>query len=196
MQPIGPTMLAVQRLCLAFALFFLLGGPTPFGFATGNAQTPVAGDAPIFIPVDRITVAVFRDGEVAQHLIFILKLEVTDRAASGQVIEKMPRLTDAFMRDLHKLASSPQAAQDGLDVTLAKRRLLASSVRVLGPNILQRHFVIFAPRRGWTGKSATRAATGRASSWTTRSSASPTPSVSTCTRISAATFGRARRSST
>ena len=48
--------------------------------AVSPAPAPI--DAPIFISIDRITVAVFRDGEVAQHLTFILKLEVADRAAS------------------------------------------------------------------------------------------------------------------
>jgi flagellar basal body-associated protein FliL len=131
-------MIGLQRLAIFAALFFFLGGGfTPLGLAAGGSSTSAQNDAPIFIPVDRITVAVFRDGEVAQHLIFILKLEITDRNASNLVIEKMPRLTDAFMRDLHALASAPSAAQDGLDMVQAKRRLLASSVRVLGPNVVR-----------------------------------------------------------
>jgi hypothetical protein len=134
-------MIGLQRLAVLVALFYFLGGGfAPLGFAAGDSA-PASGSAqnsaPIFIPVDRITVAVFRDGEVAQHLIFILKLEISDRNASGVVIEKMPRLTDAFMRDLHTLASAPSAAQDGLDMVQAKRRLLASSVRVLGPNVVR-----------------------------------------------------------
>jgi hypothetical protein len=131
-------MIGLQRLAFLAALFYFLGGGfAPLGLAAGGSPAPAQGVAPIFIPVDRITVAVFRDGEVAQHLIFILKLEITDRNASGVVIEKMPRLTDAFMRDLHALASAPSAAQDGLDMVQAKRRLLASSVRVLGPNVVR-----------------------------------------------------------
>jgi hypothetical protein len=129
-------MSGVQRLLLVLAFFFLLGGGlTPSG--ASGPQAPAAGDAPIYISVDRITVAVFRDNEVAQHLIFILKLEVTDRAATSQVIDKMPRLTDAFMRDLHTMASAPQTARDGLDMALAKRRLLSTSIRVLGPDIVR-----------------------------------------------------------
>ena len=132
-------MTGLQRLLLLAALFFLFGGGfTPSSWsASGPAPATAQGEAPIFIPIDRITVAVFRDGEVAQHLIFILKLEVADRAASGLVIEKMPRLTDAFMRDLHALASAPNAATDGLDMALAKRRLMNTSIRVLGPDIVR-----------------------------------------------------------
>lgn len=131
-------MPGVQRLLLVLAFFFLLGGGlTPPGSAASGPQATAPSDAPIYISVDRITVAVFRDGEVAQHLIFILKLEVADRAATSQVIDKMPRLTDAFMRDLHTMASAPQAARDGLDMALAKRRLLSTSIRVLGPDIVR-----------------------------------------------------------
>jgi hypothetical protein len=132
-------MIGLQRLAVLVALFYFLGGGfAPLGLAAGgSAPASAQSNAPIFIPVDRITVAVFRDGEVTQHLIFILKLEISDRNASGVVIEKMPRLTDAFMRDLHTLASAPNAAQEGLDMVQAKRRLLASSVRVLGPNVVR-----------------------------------------------------------
>ncbi len=130
-------MTGLLRLLLLAAMFVLFGGglvPTSWS-ASGPAPAP--SDAPIFIPIDRITVAVFRDGEVAQHLTFILKLEVVDRNASGLVIEKMPRLTDAFMRDLHVLASAPNAATDGLDMALAKRRLMSTSVRILGPDVVR-----------------------------------------------------------
>lgn len=132
-------MTGLQRLLILTGLFFLFGGglvPASWS-ASGPAPASAPSDAPIFIPIDRITVAVFRDGEVAQHLTFMLKLEVVDRNASGIVIEKMPRLTDAFMRDLHVLASATNAATDGLDMALAKRKLMSTSVRILGPDIVR-----------------------------------------------------------
>lgn len=73
------------------------------------------------------------NGAVAKHLTIVLVLELADAQARDKAKELLPRLTDAFVNDLHRLASRPDAI-DGIDLALAKRHLLASGARVLGPD--------------------------------------------------------------
>jgi hypothetical protein len=44
----------------------------------------------------------------------------------------MPKLMDAYIRDLHILTSRPAAGDNGADPVVAKRYLLESSKRILG----------------------------------------------------------------
>lgn len=103
--------------------------------ASGKAPAPIASSegGPVFLRLERIVVPVFANGAVAKHLTIILVLELADAQARDKAKELLPRLTDAFVNDLHRLASRPDAI-DGIDMALAKRQLLASGTRVLGPD--------------------------------------------------------------
>src|SRR6185295_3813402 len=64
-------------------------------------------------------------------------LELADDGAITPVVEKMPRLRDAFIREWNALAARPDAADRGLDIEAGKRRMLVACDRVLGPGAVK-----------------------------------------------------------
>jgi flagellar basal body-associated protein FliL len=108
--------------------------------AVHAADTPPAlpgKDKPISIRLDPLTVSIQRNGVVERHLGFVVVLEVSDLGAQAAIEDKKPKLLDAFVLDLNALASLPTAADKGIDHDALKRRLKASSARILGPNFVK-----------------------------------------------------------
>jgi hypothetical protein len=118
----------MRRRALVLSTLALLS-PAP-AFALGNDS----GDPPkpIYLELDRIVVSVFKSGEVVSLVMLALKLELADDGAITPVVEKMPRLRDAFIREWNALAARPDAAEKGLDIEAGKRRMLVACDRVLG----------------------------------------------------------------
>ncbi len=122
----------MQRRHLLLALGVLAPALAPAGaLALGNDS----GDPPrpVFLDIDRITVSVLRGSEVVSHVMLALKLEIEPEGSLPLVLEKMPRLRDAFVRDWNALAARPNAAERGLDLEAGKQRMLAACERIVGP---------------------------------------------------------------
>ncbi len=109
---------------LFLAASALLARPT---YAADPA--PATGDDPgaeIFLP--RMLVPAIQNNQVKRHYALLIKLRLLRRADVDKVRAAMDRLQNAFVFDLNDVA-----AQGGnFDRELAKRRLTASAVRILG----------------------------------------------------------------
>lgn len=121
-------------LAAALAASCVFAAPAPAG-AVPHASANAAED--VYVRVPRIIVPVFRDGMVTKHQLFILVIELSDPAARAHVEQLLPRLTDRFLVDLNRLAMRRGASDEGIDVMLAKRRLLAASTRLVGPGAIR-----------------------------------------------------------
>jgi hypothetical protein len=88
-------------------------------------------EGPVYLRLERIMVPMIHGNDVEKLITFILVVEFSDAASREQAKTVMPRLMDAFRRDLHVLLSRPSSAEE-LDYNLFKRYLLASGKRVLG----------------------------------------------------------------
>ncbi|MGQ0662614.1 MAG: hypothetical protein ACT4P2_03300 [Pseudomonadota bacterium] len=92
----------------------------------------------LFIRMNPMVVPFLRpNGEVSRQMSFVFVLELADESVRDAAYQGMPRITDAFMRDLHVLAASPRAAERGIDFVRLKRRLLASALGILGPDVVR-----------------------------------------------------------
>ncbi len=112
----------------------LVAGP-----ALGADQGAPAGrdKQAIQVRLDPLVVSISRNGIVEKHVGFVIVLEVADTASQVKVQDQMPKLTDAFVIDINALASLPTAPDKGIDQEALKRRLTASSARVLGPDVVK-----------------------------------------------------------
>lgn len=122
-----------RRIFLATLLAVLaLGAPA-------HAQEPALPgvDKPISVRMDPLVVSLQRNGVVEKHVGFVVVLEVPSITAQTRVQDLMAKLTDAFVVDLNALASLPGAVDKGIDAEALRRRLLASSNRVLGPDVVR-----------------------------------------------------------
>lgn len=106
------------------------------GFAAEEAPIP-GKDKPIGVRLEPLVVSIQRNGVVEKHIGFVIVLDVADTAAQVKVQDMMPKLNDAFVTDINALANLPNAADNGIDQDALKRRLSASCVRVLGPDVVK-----------------------------------------------------------
>lgn len=87
---------------------------------------------PYYMQMQRIVVPQILDNSVQKLFTFMLVVEFADAEARERAMTVMPKLTDAFVRDLHVLTSRPAAGENGPDLTVTKKYLLRSSQRILG----------------------------------------------------------------
>lgn len=120
---------------LAALLLGITAGAAP-GVAAEEPALP-GKDKPIGVRLDPLVVSIQRNGVVEKHIGFVIVLDVADSAAQVKVQDMMPKLNDAFVTDINALANLPNAADSGIDPEALKRRLNASCVRVLGPDVVK-----------------------------------------------------------
>jgi len=118
---------------LTAAAFVCLGGGA-------QGQTVREGDLdgrPVFVPLDRIVVSVFRGKNVERHEMLLIKLELINTSAITPVDLAMPRLRDSFVRTWNRLGSRPDAADKGLDLEAGRRAMQAACDELVGPGLVK-----------------------------------------------------------
>ncbi|MBN9497487.1 MAG: hypothetical protein J0H39_12090 [Alphaproteobacteria bacterium] len=107
-------------LCAALVLGGAAHAEDPKGEGTG----PETGK---FV-LPRVIVAAIQGDRVLRHYALLMRLELATPADEAKIKDNLPRLQDAFILDLNEVASSG----DTFDQERAKRRMMASSTRILG----------------------------------------------------------------
>jgi flagellar basal body-associated protein FliL len=92
---------------------------------------------PFYMQLEGITVPKIQGNTVERLLTYILVVEFADAETRERAKLIMPRLMDAFVRDLHILSSRPGTAEEGVDLAVVKRYLIASGGRVMGPDAVK-----------------------------------------------------------
>lgn len=108
--------------------------------APAGAQAPREGDLdgkPVFFPLDRIVISVFRGKSVDRHEMLLLRLELVNTSAITPVELAMPRLRDAFVRIWSRLGARPDAADKGLDFEAGRRAMRAACDEIAGPGLVK-----------------------------------------------------------
>lgn len=90
-----------------------------------------------FVALSSLVVPVFRNGKVEGHIGWRFTIEASNPAAAQKIRDTLPRLTDAFVSELHSLAQRHVTAEGTLDGDLVKRRLLAASARLYGADVVR-----------------------------------------------------------
>jgi hypothetical protein len=112
------------RLLVLFAAL-ALGGVAHAEDAKGEgAHGPETGK---FV-LPRVIVAAIQGDKVLRHYALLMRLELATVADQEKIQANLPRLQNAFIFDLNEVASTGNT----FDQDRAKRRMLASSARILG----------------------------------------------------------------
>ena len=126
-------------LLFVFALILLFAGGGAFvyfreaGAATEPQAAIDAAPAPgIFVPLDTISLPVFRDGQVRRLIAFTIVVEVAPGQDHERVSAQIPRFEDAFIAELTMLLGLNWPGDMALDLNVAKQRLLERSRRIAG----------------------------------------------------------------
>ena len=108
------------------------GGPEAQGGEGGFFEDGVK-----FVELDLLTAPFVRGGKFVQYVVLVINLEVASNDAVDDVRAVMPRLRDAFITELHTIATMRNPDQKMLNMPRIKSRLLASANQVLGGNTVR-----------------------------------------------------------
>jgi len=132
----------MKKLILIVLVLLLLAGGGGGGYwwffmrGADEAAAPPPPEPAVFVEMEALTIPVIRGGAVAKYVLLQVALEVEDEEARQDVIDRMPRLKDAFLRDLHAyFASTP--LDSPLNVRTVKTRLKRVAGRIVGPEIVR-----------------------------------------------------------
>ena len=132
----------MKKAIILVVLLLVLGGGGYFGwqqmgetFADGGEESQGGfffDDEPRFVELDLLTAPFLRGGKFVQYVVLVVNLEVVNDDAVDEVRAVMPRLRDAFVSELHTLATMRNPEQKMLNIKRIKSRLLASAQKVMG----------------------------------------------------------------
>jgi len=142
--------LAVKKLIIAFAVVLMLSGASvsfmkfmklgPFASKEAEqASQPVAVKplaTPRFIDMEPLVVSIFDGDKLATNIQITLKLETLSDAHAAQIRGKLPRISDAFLRDLHSFIPRHFKNAERLDVGVLKDRLQMVGDKVMGKDVI------------------------------------------------------------
>ena len=136
----------MRTVMILMVVLLVLGGGGYFGWQQFTAASPepgapgVSGDLegqPRYVELDPLTAPFVRDGKFAQYVVLVVNLEVSDEDDVVKVREFLPRLRDAFVTELHTLATMRNPGQKVLNLVRVKSRLLANANDVLGEGVVR-----------------------------------------------------------
>ncbi len=113
-----------RLLFLCAALVFAPAAHAEDGHGTPGADAPTTGK---FV-LPRVIVAAIQGDRVLRHYALLMRLELATPADEAKIKDNLPRLQDAFILDLNEVASMGNT----FDQERAKKRMMASSTRILG----------------------------------------------------------------
>ena len=138
-------------MCAVIVLLGLGGGYC--GWRQFNDETPEVGaeeaelapDIPygnlegqhLFIELDPLTAPFVRDGRFAHYVVLVVNVEVVNKDDLDKVRGLLPRLRDAFVTELHTMATMRNPDQAMINIRRVKSRLLASADAVFGVGVVR-----------------------------------------------------------
>lgn len=142
----------MKKIVIAVAVVLMLAGATvsvlkflgigPFGdggddVVETEATGTTPGEAPNFVTMDVLVIPIFQGDTVAATVQIQLKLEAADVESASEIVRLLPRLGDAFLRDLYGFIPRHLRKEERLDVALIKDRLQMVGDKVAGPGVIK-----------------------------------------------------------
>ena len=139
-----------KKLVIAVAIMLMLAGGTisvlkwlgvgPFGDG-GAVETKATGttpgEPPSFVTMEVLVIPIFQGEKVAATVQIELKLEATDAESASEIARLLPRLSDAFLRDLYGFIPRHLRKEERLDIALIKDRLQMVGDKVAGSGVIK-----------------------------------------------------------
>ncbi len=141
----------MKKLILLFAMLLMLIGGTAgaLKFLELGSFKPEKGtiskkviqkqeiDTTIFIDMDPLAIPIFQGNKVAATIQILVKLETNSEDNAEIIRDRMPVITDAFVRDLHSFMPRLLKAKERVDVLIIKQRLKMVADKVAGKGLIQ-----------------------------------------------------------
>ncbi len=105
-------------------------------------------DGPIYVRMDPMTAPVYRKNRVRYYVFLTINLLMSDDEAKSRAYKLMPKLRDAFLRELHGDSILREDGPKGLDLYSLKKRLMSQARKVLGAKAVSDVLITNAIRGG------------------------------------------------
>lgn len=136
----------MRNLVIAFALLLMVAGTTvgilktlkigPFAEPPADAAKveekapPAVVEPPRFVDMEPLTINIFQADQVVASIQIQLKLETHGSKNEATLARMMPKLSDAFFKDLHGFLPRMLEKDEKIDVPALRRRLQSVADRV------------------------------------------------------------------
>jgi hypothetical protein len=132
---------------IIFAVLVMLGGGAisvmkwlqigPFELTGGElAEQQESQEPPRFIDMDQLTIPIFQGEKVVANFQIQLKLEALGEANESKLLRLLPRLSDAFWRDLYAFIPRLLRKERQIDAIVIKERLRLVGEKVVGKGVI------------------------------------------------------------
>lgn len=109
-----------------------------------DLPTPEIG----YVRMAPLNITVVKEGRPRYQMLYEIALELPNPENKDRAYALMPKLQDAFMRDLYQDPDGGDGAIDPADLDRLKKRLLKSSDQVLGAGLVSQVLIVRAARIG------------------------------------------------
>ena len=140
----------MKKLILLFLMLLMLIGGTagslillelgPYTPKKGEVRKVIQKqekDTTVFIDMDPLAIPIFQGNKVAATIQILVKLETNSEDNAEIIRDRMPVITDAFVRDLHSFMPRLLKAKEQVDVLIIKQRLKMVADKVAGKGLIQ-----------------------------------------------------------
>ena len=141
-------------------ILLLGGGGAAFYFLQGESADPAAetadgapaveesGDEPSYVDMNNLTIPIIRNRRIERHILLRVTLEMVDEDAKEEVKPFLPRVKDAFIKDMYDYYSYQAPGQSGINTDAIKKRLKVAGDRVVGKGKIRNVLIQAAFERG------------------------------------------------
>jgi len=151
----------IKKIVIIFSVLLMLTGGTvsvlkwlqigPFAVVTEEdlkAQEEATPDEPpIEIEMDDLYISILAEDSVAATVMIKLKVDVIGKTNEEEVTKVLPRLSDAFFKDLYVFIPRVIRRQSKLNGDILSERLKMVGDKVMGPNIINNVIIIEVTER-------------------------------------------------
>ena len=140
----------IKKIVIAFSVLLMISGGAisvlkwleigPFApvLVEDVVEETKSEGPPVSIAIDDLVIPVFTDDAVVATVMIKLNLEVHGEDNEEKVNKVLPRLSDAFLRDLYTFIPRVVHKQQKVTADLLQQRLLMTGNKVLGKNVLNK----------------------------------------------------------
>lgn len=139
----------MKKLLLILAVLILLGGGAAaawwFFLRTPEDGAPVVEEVPppVLSQVDLplTSISIIKNNKSAQRVDFLITLVFDDPEKQKTVTDRMPRLMDGILTELHSLLPRKMVEQGGFDRTYLEARLTKMAEAKFGPGMIHQIYI-------------------------------------------------------
>ncbi len=140
----------MKKIVIAFSVLLMVSGAAisvlkwleigPFApvVVEDVVEQPEPEEPPVSIPLDDLVIPLFSGDSVVATVMIRLSLEVLGAENEENINKVLPRISDAFLRDLYTFIPRVVRKQKKLTAEILQRRLLMTGNKVVGDGVINR----------------------------------------------------------